>query len=140
MLSKDEELRIEWIEQLGAEKLLGADDEKWLITKIKELNAELKRVYTPLADKLATEVLQDKIDGAFGHKVQSPYNNPKSEVSDKFYPKVTVEPIPPPAWEVFDICDKCGTDEGKPCYDLRKSSSKKLVVTTSPHKGRKQLK
>ncbi len=47
--------------------------------------------------------------------------------------------MPPPSWESFDICDKCGTGAGKPCFNLKTSTSRKLRETTMPHKGRKQL-
>lgn len=46
--------------------------------------------------------------------------------------------IPPPSWEVFKECDKCGTDAGKPCYDLTKSTSRRLVPAKLPHRGRKR--
>jgi hypothetical protein len=46
MLSKDEELRIEWMcEQLGTEDLLDVNDQKWLVSKLKEANDQLKNLH-----------------------------------------------------------------------------------------------
>lgn len=48
--------------------------------------------------------------------------------------------IPESSWEVFDECDTCCTPAKGPCYNLKKSTSKNLIVNSTPHRGRKKLK
>lgn len=43
MLNKEDELRLEFIiEELGTEQLLSVSDQRWVVSKLKEINEELK--------------------------------------------------------------------------------------------------
>lgn len=45
-----------------------------------------------------------------------------------------------PSWEIFDKCETCMAEARKPCWNLRKSTTKNRVQTTYPHKGRPRFK
>lgn len=43
------------------------------------------------------------------------------------------------SWEVFDMCNTCGTGAKEPCYNLKWSTSKNLIINNTVHHGRKML-